>query len=48
MFEVPYSFAIVLGFFCRLQALRKSEKVEDDIGLYLFSLKMSHNVTIAL
>jgi hypothetical protein len=35
MLEVPYSFAILLGSFCRLQALRKYEKVEYDIGLSL-------------
>jgi hypothetical protein len=34
--------AIVMGYFCRLQPLRKSEKVEDDIELSLFSLKMLH------
>jgi hypothetical protein len=36
-----YSFAIVLGSFRSLQALRESEKSKDDIGLSPFTLKVS-------
>jgi hypothetical protein len=42
------SFAMVSGSFWRLQALRKFEKVEGDMGWSHSSLKDSHNVSMAL